>query len=133
MSKAAAKGLDYLVIGGGSGGLGSARRAATLGAKVAIVEHGRLGGTCVSDRMHAPGCVRGCRATKSSIIFFLSSHTGQRGVRPEEGTLLRKYTDKIDQLIFVAQVMFYTSTHMEYIHDHADYGFTVSDAKFNWG
>ena len=22
---------------------------------------------------------------------------------------------------------------MEYIHDHADYGFTVSDAKFNWG
>ena len=28
--------------------------------------------------------------------------------------------------------MFYTSTHMEYIHDHADYGFTVSDPKFNW-
>ncbi len=40
--------LDLLVIGGGSGGLGCARRAAQLGAKVAIVEHGRLGGTCVS-------------------------------------------------------------------------------------
>ena len=49
MSKAAAKGLDYLVIGGGSGGLGSARRAALLGARVAVVEHGRLGGTCVSQ------------------------------------------------------------------------------------
>ena len=47
MSKVAAKGLDYLVIGGGSGGLGSARRAASLGARVAVVEHGRLGGTCV--------------------------------------------------------------------------------------
>ena len=54
MSKAAAKGLDYLVIGGGSGGLGSARRAALLGAKVAIVEHGRLGGTCVRQGSTTP-------------------------------------------------------------------------------
>ena len=43
-----AKSFDYIVIGGGSGGLGSARRAASLGAKVLVVEHGRLGGTCVS-------------------------------------------------------------------------------------
>lgn len=47
MAKAAAKCFDYLVIGGGSGGLGSGRRAAVLGAKVGIIEHGRLGGTCV--------------------------------------------------------------------------------------
>ncbi len=40
--------LDLLVIGGGSGGLGCARRASQLGAKVAVIEHGRLGGTCVS-------------------------------------------------------------------------------------
>lgn len=40
--------LDLLVIGGGSGGLGCARRASQLGAKVAIVEEARLGGTCVS-------------------------------------------------------------------------------------
>jgi glutathione reductase (NADPH) len=31
---------DYLVIGGGSGGLASARRAASYGAKVAIIESG---------------------------------------------------------------------------------------------
>lgn len=43
-----AKSFDYLVIGGGSGGLGSARRASLLGANVLIIEHGRLGGTCVS-------------------------------------------------------------------------------------
>jgi len=43
---------DYLVIGAGSGGLASARRAATYGAKVAVVEKGRLGGTCVNV-----GCV----------------------------------------------------------------------------
>lgn len=40
--------FDYLVLGAGSGGMASARRAADLyGAKVAIVESGRLGGTCV--------------------------------------------------------------------------------------
>lgn len=35
---------DYLVIGGGSGGIASARRAAQYGAKTALIEHSRLGG-----------------------------------------------------------------------------------------
>lgn len=38
--------FDYYVIGGGSGGIASARRAATYGAKVAVAEYGRMGGTC---------------------------------------------------------------------------------------
>lgn len=42
------KSFDYLVVGGGSGGIASARRAAEFGAKVALVESSRLGGTCVS-------------------------------------------------------------------------------------
>jgi hypothetical protein len=51
-SSAADKGKDHydlLVIGGGSGGLGAARRAAQYGAKAAIIEETwRLGGTCVN-------------------------------------------------------------------------------------
>jgi glutathione reductase (NADPH) len=43
---------DYVVIGGGSGGLASAQRAAEYGAKVALIESNRLGGTCVNV-----GCV----------------------------------------------------------------------------
>lgn len=39
---------DYLVIGGGSGGIASARRAAQRGAKAAVIEYQRLGGTCVN-------------------------------------------------------------------------------------
>jgi glutathione reductase (NADPH) len=39
--------FDFLVIGAGSGGVASARRAAAHGAKVGIVEAGRVGGTCV--------------------------------------------------------------------------------------
>ena len=43
---------DLVVIGGGSGGLAAAKRAAEYGARVALVESGRLGGACVNV-----GCV----------------------------------------------------------------------------
>jgi glutathione reductase (NADPH) len=39
---------DLLVLGGGSGGVRAARVCAELGAKVTLVEEGRLGGTCVN-------------------------------------------------------------------------------------
>ncbi|NXJ57520.1 GSHR protein, partial [Spizaetus tyrannus] len=44
----AAAAYELLVLGGGSGGLAGARRAAELGARVALVEPRRFGGTCVS-------------------------------------------------------------------------------------
>jgi glutathione reductase (NADPH) len=43
---------DLIVIGGGSGGLAHAQRAADYGVKVAVVEYAPLGGTCVNV-----GCV----------------------------------------------------------------------------
>lgn len=43
---------DLFVIGAGSGGIASARRAAQYGAKVAVAEFDRLGGTCVNR-----GCI----------------------------------------------------------------------------
>ena len=39
---------DYICIGGGSGGIASANRAAMHGAKVALIEAKALGGTCVN-------------------------------------------------------------------------------------
>ncbi|MCL1634183.1 glutathione-disulfide reductase [Luteimonas sp. SX5] len=44
--------FDLIVIGGGSGGLAGAFRAAAHGARVAVLEPGELGGTCVNV-----GCV----------------------------------------------------------------------------
>jgi len=43
--------FDLITIGAGSGGVAASRRAAALGAKVAIIESSRVGGTCV---------IRGC-------------------------------------------------------------------------
>jgi dihydrolipoamide dehydrogenase len=50
--------FDVVVIGGGPGGYVAALRAAQLGAKTAIVEKDRLGGTCL---------VRGCIPTKALL------------------------------------------------------------------
>ena len=46
------KTYDYIVIGGGSGGIASANRAGMHGAKVLLIEGNELGGTCVNV-----GCV----------------------------------------------------------------------------
>ena len=50
--------FDVLIIGGGPGGYVAALRAAQLGAKTALVEKDRLGGTCL---------VRGCIPTKALL------------------------------------------------------------------
>jgi glutathione reductase (NADPH) len=46
------KHYDLIAIGGGSGGVAAANRAGLYGKKVALIEAGRLGGTCVNV-----GCV----------------------------------------------------------------------------
>ena len=53
---------DLFVIGAGSGGVRAARMSATHGAKVAIAEEYRVGGTCV---------IRGCVPKK---LFVYASH-----------------------------------------------------------
>ncbi len=56
--------LDLFVIGGGSGGVRAARMAAQAGAKVAIVESYRYGGTCV---------IRGC-VPKKLLVYASHFH-----------------------------------------------------------
>jgi glutathione reductase (NADPH) len=51
-SRVSSEAFEFISIGGGSGGLASAQRAAEYGAKAVVIESGRLGGTCVNV-----GCV----------------------------------------------------------------------------
>ena len=57
--------FDLFVIGGGSGGVRAARIAATHGAKVAIAEEYRMGGTCV---------IRGCVPKKLLVYASRFAH-----------------------------------------------------------
>jgi glutathione reductase (NADPH) len=57
--------FDLVVIGAGSGGVAASRRAAAHGAKVAIIESSRVGGTCV---------IRGCVPKK--LMMYAAGFSG---------------------------------------------------------
>ncbi len=65
---------DLLVIGGGSGGLAHAQRAAEYGVNAAVIEYGPLGGTCVNV-----GCV------PKKLMWYAAHHAHQFHHAPDYG------------------------------------------------
>ena len=83
-TRAAPDHLDLLVIGAGSGGLAAAKRAASHGARVAILEGDRVGGTCV---------IRGC-VPKKLLVYGAAyrqwlADAPSQGWQPLQGDGLR--------------------------------------------
>lgn len=70
-----AREADFVVIGAGSGGVAAARRAASLGARVILVERDAIGGTCV-NRGCVPKKMLSYGAGWASILSTCLSHTG---------------------------------------------------------
>jgi len=66
--------FDLMIIGGGSAAFAGAIKAAELGAKVAIVEKGTIGGTCVNI-----GCVPSKTLIKAAELCYRSSYQGFEG------------------------------------------------------
>ena len=90
--------FDLLVLGAGSGGLAAAKRAASYGAKVAIVEGDRVGGTCV---------IRGCVPKKllvygsayRHLLGDAASYGWELGsYKPNPSTLLAHVRAEVDRL-----------------------------------
>ena len=98
--------FDVVILGGGSAGYAAASSAQSHGAKVAIVDHGPLGGLCI---------LRGCMPTKtilrSSDIISLMRRAEEFGLVPVEAgaelaaindrknLLIREFTDyRVEQL-----------------------------------
>uniref|UniRef100_F7IAX6 Glutathione reductase, mitochondrial n=1 Tax=Callithrix jacchus TaxID=9483 RepID=F7IAX6_CALJA len=116
---------DYLVIGGGSGGLASARRAAELGARAAVVESHKLGGTCVNV-----GCVPKKVMWNTAVHSeFLHDH-GDYGFSSCEGKFnWRVIKEKRDTYVSRLNTIYQnnlTKAHIEIIHGHAVF---TSDTK----
>ena len=90
--------FDLIVLGAGSGGLAAAKRAALHGARVAIVEGDRVGGTCV---------IRGCVPKKllvyGSAYRHLLADAASYGwkinaMQPDSATLLANVRAEVDRL-----------------------------------
>src|SRR5690349_688491 len=67
---------DLIVIGAGPGGYEAAAHAAQLGKKVALIEKGRVGGTCLNV-----GCIPTKAFLRSSRLFADCKHAASYGVR----------------------------------------------------
>ena len=78
-----AKEYDVVIIGGGTGGYVAAIRAAQLGLKTAIVEKGKLGGTCLHK-----GCIPSKALLRSAEVYATTkNHAADFGVNTREVTL----------------------------------------------
>lgn len=72
--------FDLVVVGGGSAGFAAAIKAADVGARVAMVESGTLGGTCVNV-----GCVPSKTLIRAAEAQYRRSHHGFRGIPSTDG------------------------------------------------
>lgn len=72
--------FDLVVVGGGSAGFAAAIKATELGARVAMVEGGTLGGTCVNV-----GCVPSKTLIRAAEAQHRRAHHGFRGIPTGDG------------------------------------------------
>ena len=90
--------FDLIVVGAGSGGLAAAKRAASYGAKVAIIEANKIGGTCV---------IRGC-VPKKLMVYAAKSKKNMtscdgyglksEGISFESNILLKNVREEVSRL-----------------------------------
>ncbi|TFD92231.1 dihydrolipoyl dehydrogenase [Jeotgalibacillus sp. R-1-5s-1] len=73
---------DLVILGGGTGGYVAAIRASQLGLKTAIVEKGKLGGTCLHR-----GCIPSKALLRSAEVFATAKNAADFGVDIKEAVL----------------------------------------------
>jgi len=85
-----------VVIGGGPAGVTAALRARELGAQVALVEQGRLGGTCTND-----GCVPTRVLAKAARLMRDSESFGTYGLETEPPQVnLQRLLARAQQVVY---------------------------------
>lgn len=67
--------FDLVILGGGTGGYVAAIRAAQLGLKTAVVEKGKLGGTCLHK-----GCIPSKALLRSAEVYQTAVKSEEFGI-----------------------------------------------------
>lgn len=99
MAKDAGAVFDVVILGGGSGGYACALRAAELGLQVALIEKGKLGGTCLHQ-----GCIPTKALLHAGEVADQTRESAQFGVKSTfEGidiAAVHKYKDGVISRLF---------------------------------
>jgi mercuric reductase len=117
--------LDLAVIGAGSAAFAAAIRATSLGARVALIEKGTVGGTCVNV-----GCIPSKHLLAASHVFKSAGTHPFAGVPTSQGeadmkSLIGKKADVVEELRQEKYLDLAAHYGFELIHGHAR--FTGSD------
>ncbi|BDX41779.1 glutathione-disulfide reductase [Enterococcus faecium] len=112
---------DYIVIGGGSGGIASANRAGMHGAKVLLIEANELGGTCVNV-----GCVpKKVMWQASTILETIERDASSYGIQADLKNVdfagLVERREKYIDFLHVAYQRGLDSNHVEAIKGYATF------------
>jgi mercuric reductase len=87
--------FDLVIIGSGSAAFAAALKAAEHDAKVAMVEKGTIGGTCVNV-----GCVPSKNLLRGGELRYYDTNRDFPGIRPGRTTLeFRKLIEQKDQIV----------------------------------
>lgn len=90
--------FEIIVVGGGPGGYPAAIRAAQLGKKVALIDGGKLGGTCLNR-----GCIPSKALIASAERYHQIAHAGDLGIKAtapsfEYSQLVERKNQTIDRI-----------------------------------
>lgn len=115
------KQYDYIVIGGGSGGIASANRAGMHGAKVLLIEGNKIGGTCVNV-----GCVpKKVMWQASSMLEMIERDAPSYGVQADLETFdFKELVARREKYIDFLHGAYYRgldSNHVERIEGYATF------------
>lgn len=111
--------FDVIVIGGGGSGYAAASTAARLGARVAMVEGGKLGGTCLNV-----GCVPTKVLVRSAQVLESARRAAEFGVEVGEarldfGAVMRRKREIIESFSGEGPVESLRAQNIELLQGHA--------------
>ncbi|MBI2983117.1 MAG: FAD-dependent oxidoreductase [Chloroflexi bacterium] len=85
---------DIAILGGGPGGYVAALHAGVRGAKVALIEKDRVGGTCVTV-----GCIPSKALLDTSHVYWMGTHATVSGLHLTGDFDLPKAMARKDQVV----------------------------------
>lgn len=112
---------DFIVIGSGAAAFSAAIKAVEYGAKVAMVERGTIGGTCVNI-----GCVPSKTMLRAGEIYYLAGHHPFHGLATSAGPV------HLPALVKQKDALVEKMRRQKYADLIDDYGFELirGEAKF---